>query len=76
MNLFACLHLCAAVPNAMIMDTVRGFCDGYYREVATPDVPLRNGRALLDQFGPGLGVKLRDDFIARPNIQRRLSNHT
>lgn len=72
-NLFACLHLCAAVPNAMIMETVRGFCEGYYREVATPDVPLREGRALLDQFGPGLGVKLRDEFLARPTTQRRVS---
>lgn len=72
-NLFACLHLCAAVPNAMIMETVRGFCEGYYREVATPDVPLREGRALLDKFGPGLGVKLRPEFLARPNVLRRVS---
>jgi hypothetical protein len=57
----------------MIMEVVRGFCEGYYREVATPTVPLRNGRAMLDEFGPGLGVKLRDDFVARPNILRRVS---
>jgi L-alanine-DL-glutamate epimerase-like enolase superfamily enzyme len=73
-NLFACLQLCAAVPNAMIMETVRGFCEGYYREVATPDVPLREGRALLDKFGPGLGVRLRDEFLARPNLVRRVSS--
>ncbi len=73
-NLFACLHLCAAVPNAMIMETVRGFCEGYYREVTTPDVPIREGRARLDQFGPGLGVKLRDDFLGRSNLQRRSSS--
>ena len=74
-NLFACLHLCAAVPNAMIMETVRGFCEGYYREVATPDVPIRAGRALLDKFGPGLGVRLRDEFLARSNLVRRVSSH-
>jgi L-alanine-DL-glutamate epimerase-like enolase superfamily enzyme len=73
-NLFACLHLCAAMPNAMIMETVRGFCEGYYREVATPDVPIREGRAMLDRFGPGFGVRLRDDFLARPNLLRRVSN--
>ena len=72
-NLFACLQLCAAIPNAMIMETVRGFCEGYYREVATPDVPLQDGRALLDRFGPGLGVSLRNEFLARSNLQRRLS---
>ncbi|MFI5357140.1 MAG: mandelate racemase/muconate lactonizing enzyme family protein [Opitutales bacterium] len=72
-NLFACLHLCAAVPNAMIMEVVRGFCAGFYREIATPDVPLREGRALLDRFGPGLGVKLREEFLARPSTTRRIS---
>lgn len=72
-NLFACLHLCAAVPNALIMETVRGFCEGYYREVATPDVPVAHGRAQLDKFGPGLGVRLRDEFLARPNLLRRIS---
>lgn len=72
-NLFACLQLCAAIPNAMIMETVRGFCQGYYREVTTPEVPLQHGRALLDRFGPGLGVSLRDEFLARPTLQRRLS---
>ncbi len=74
-NLFACLHLCAAVPNALIMETVRGFCEGYYREVATPDVPVKNGHAQLDQFSPGLGVKLRDEFLDRPNLIRRISSH-
>jgi galactonate dehydratase len=73
-NLFACLHLCAAAPNAMIMETVRGFCEGYYRDVATPDLPIREGRALLDQFGPGLGVRLREEFLAGPNLSRRVSN--
>ncbi len=72
-NLFACLHLCAAVPNAMIMETVRGFCEGYYREVTTPNLPLSEGRALLDQFGHGLGVKLRAEFLARSNLLRRVS---
>lgn len=73
-NLFASLHLCAAVPNAMIMETVRGFCAGYYREVVTPDVPLERGYARLDQFGPGLGVRLRDEFLARPDLLRRASS--
>ena len=72
-NLFACLQLCAAMPNAMIMETVRGFCEGYYREVVTPDLPITQGHAQLDGFGPGLGVSLRDEFLARANLQRRVS---
>ena len=73
-NLFACLHLCAAMPNAMIMETVRGFNEGYYREVTTPDLPLHAGHATLDGFGPGLGVQLRDEFLARTNLRRRVSS--
>ena len=73
-HLFACLHLCAAVPNAMLMETVRGFSEGYYREVATPNVPLLEGRALLDRFGPGLSVALRDEFLVRGNLLRRVSS--
>ena len=72
-NLFACLHLCAAMPNAMIMETVRGFCEGYYRDIATVPVPIREGRAILTDFGPGLGVDLRPEFLARPSITRRIS---
>jgi len=72
-NLFACLHLCAAMPNAMIMETVRGFCEGYYRDVVAEPVPLREGQAILTEFGAGLGVSLRPEFLARPGITRRVS---
>jgi len=37
-------------------------------------VPVRDGRAVLDKFGPGLGVQLRADFMARSNILRRVSS--
>ena len=72
-NLFACLHLCAAMPNAMIMETVRGFCEGYYRDVVAEPVPIREGRAVLAEFGAGLGVSLRPEFLARPGVTRRVS---
>jgi L-alanine-DL-glutamate epimerase-like enolase superfamily enzyme len=72
-NLFACLHLCAAKPNAAIMETVRGFCEGYYRDIVVEPVPIREGRAILD-FGPGLGVTLRPEFLGRSDLVRRVSN--
>ena len=72
-NLFACLQLCAATPNAMIMETVRGFCEGYYRDVVVESVPVRDGRAVLTGFGAGLGVTLRPEFLAGPGVTRRLS---
>ena len=57
----------------MIMETVRGFCEGYYRDVVTERVPLREGRAVLTEFGEGLGVSLRPEFLARPGITLRVS---
>lgn len=73
-NLFACLQLCAAVSNAMTMEIVRGFCEGYYREVATPEIPIRDGRAWLNGFGPGIGVRLRAEFLSDSKLIRRVSN--
>ncbi len=71
-NVFACLHICAAVPNAMIMETVRGFYRGYYLDLMTRPVPIREGRAFFD-FGPGLGVALRPEALARPDLMKRTS---
>jgi galactonate dehydratase len=71
-NLFAALHLCAAAPNAMIMEVVRGFCAGYYLDLVDRPVPIKDGRAWLD-FEPGLGVKLRPEVLARSDAQIRVS---
>ncbi len=71
-NVFAALHLCAALPNAMIMEVVRGFCDGYYLELVDRPVPVRNGQAWLE-FGAGLGVKLRPEVLARADLKLRAS---
>ena len=72
-NVFACLHVCAAVPNAMIMESVRGFYRGYYLDLVTKAVPIREGQAFFE-FGPGLGVALRPDVLARPDLHRRTSS--
>ncbi|MEP6664690.1 MAG: enolase C-terminal domain-like protein, partial [Verrucomicrobiota bacterium] len=71
-NLFAALHLCAAMPNAMIMEIVRGFCEGYYLELVDRPVTIKEGRAHFD-FGPGLGVKLRPELFSRRDAQIRVS---
>ena len=71
-NVFAALHLCAAVQNVMIQETVRGFYEGYYLDLLTRPLPIREGRAGFD-LGPGLGVKLRPDVLSRPDLRRRVS---
>jgi L-alanine-DL-glutamate epimerase-like enolase superfamily enzyme len=63
-NVFACLHLCAALPNAMVMEVVRGFYEGYYLEIVDRALPIQKGYAHFD-LGPGLGVKLRPEVIGR-----------
>jgi L-alanine-DL-glutamate epimerase-like enolase superfamily enzyme len=71
-NVFAALHLCAALPNAMIMEIVRGFCHGYYLDLVDRPVPIKNGQAWLN-FGPGLGVKLRPEVRSRSDLSVRVS---
>jgi L-alanine-DL-glutamate epimerase-like enolase superfamily enzyme len=72
-NVFAALHLCAAVPNVMIQETVRGFYEGYYREILTRPLPIRDGQAYFD-LGPGLGAQLRPEILSRPDLERRVSS--
>jgi hypothetical protein len=62
-----------AVPNVMVMETVRGFYDGYYRDIVTTPLAIREGHAFLDAT-PGLGARLRPELLARPDLQRRVSS--
>ena len=71
-NVFACLHVCLAMPNTMVMETVRGFVEGYYREIVTGPVPIREGQASLGT-GAGLGVALRPEVLTRPDVSTRVS---
>jgi L-alanine-DL-glutamate epimerase-like enolase superfamily enzyme len=72
-NVFAALHLCAAAPNVMVQETVRGFYEGYYRQMLTEPLPIREGRAYFDALKPGLGVRLRPEVLARSDLHRRVS---
>ena len=47
-NLLASLHLCAAVSNVMTQETVRGFYEGYYLDILTRPLPIRDGRATFE----------------------------
>jgi L-alanine-DL-glutamate epimerase-like enolase superfamily enzyme len=70
-SLAASLQLCAHVPNAVIMETVRGFLEGWYGEVLDQSFDIRNGMIEIPD-GPGLGVSLRPDIRERADcIVRR-----
>lgn len=66
------LHLAFAKPNAMTTEMVRGFVEGYYRDVLDRALPIESGLA-SPPAGPGLGAGLRPDFLARPEVTTRTS---
>ena len=66
--LWAATHLMLNAPNGLIMETVRGYVDGWYNDVVTDRIPIADGRLTLPDR-PGLGTKLRDDFFGRPNAR-------
>lgn len=70
--LWAATHLMLHVPNALIMETVRGYVDGWYDDVVTDHIPLREGFLSLPGR-PGLGTRLRDDITQRPGAHVEIS---
>jgi L-alanine-DL-glutamate epimerase-like enolase superfamily enzyme len=56
-------HLSLNARNAMIQETVRAYTRGWYNEVVTALPPIENG-FLSPLMGPGLGTRLRPEFLA------------
>lgn len=67
--LAAALQLCAYATSAKVMEVVRGFLAGWYRDVVT-EVPVLHDGHLSIPAGPGLGVELQ------PDLPRRAGAHT
>jgi galactonate dehydratase len=71
-TLFANLHLCAAMTNAMILETVRGFYQGWYSDVYTDNIAIAEGFAEFPTQ-PGLGTRLREGVLKGPNVSMQVS---
>ena len=56
------------IPNAMILETVRAYYDGWYNEVVSERIPIADGMLSLPQR-PGLGVTLREEVLHRPDAR-------
>lgn len=67
------LHLCAYIPNLLLMETVRAFATGFYDEL-TEGVELPQGGQVALPGRPGLGVKLRTDLLSSPRVVRELTD--
>ena len=66
--LWAAAHLMLHIPNALMVETVRGYVEGWYNEVVTDRIPISDGQLSLPGK-PGLGTRLRDDLKSRPNAR-------
>jgi L-alanine-DL-glutamate epimerase-like enolase superfamily enzyme len=66
-------HLCLALPNAMIQEGVRAYYFGWYNDVLT-DLPDARDGTVAAPAGPGLGTRLRPEFLERPDLVRRVTS--
>lgn len=58
------LHLCAAIPNFLVLEVQFGETQRFFELVQGADLSFRDGAAALPG-GPGLGVALRDEDARR-----------
>jgi galactonate dehydratase len=74
-TIFANLHICASSTNAMLLECVRGFYRGWYEVVYTNNVEIEGGQASFPTV-PGLGTRLKPEFLADPRTSIRVSAET
>jgi len=67
--LTASTHLSLNLHNALLQETVRAFCSGWYGELVTDLPPISNG-TIKPPAGPGLGRRLQPDVL-RPDATVR-----
>jgi L-alanine-DL-glutamate epimerase-like enolase superfamily enzyme len=60
------------IPNAMIQEVVRGYIDGWYNDVLSDPLIVKEGHLALNGK-PGLGTALRGDFTSRPGAHIEVS---
>jgi galactonate dehydratase len=71
-TLCANLHLTLAAPNALILETVRAYTRGFYRDLVTTLPRIERGFA-YPLTAPGLGTALLPDLRHRPDAKTRRS---
>jgi L-alanine-DL-glutamate epimerase-like enolase superfamily enzyme len=57
----------------MIQEGVRAYYHGWYQDVLT-ELPTIAQGLVAAPAGPGLGTRLRPDFLARPDLVLRTSS--
>ena len=67
--LCASTHLCMAVHNALVQETVRAYHRGWYQEAVDHVPPIQRGM-ISPPPGPGLGLSLHADLSKRFTVTR------
>ncbi len=70
--LLAAAHLMLHIPNAMIMEVVRGYLSGWYGEILDQPFLVEDGHLRLGS-APGLGAALRPEVLANPRARTEVS---
>ena len=66
------LHISLAYPNAMILESVRSFYNGFYKILVDNLPEIQNGFA-LPMNGIGLGVDLNDSILDSQDTSKRIT---
>ncbi len=64
----ASTHLALNLPNAVFMESVRAYWSGWYRDLVTALPVVEKGRVTVPP-GPGLGLALQPDVLARGSVR-------
>jgi L-alanine-DL-glutamate epimerase-like enolase superfamily enzyme len=65
----ACMHLGAHIPNLFMVESVRAFAKTYFPLLSNLAPQVQQGTLSIPE-GPGLGVELRPEALARDDLSR------
>jgi galactonate dehydratase len=71
--LWSAAHLMLHIPNALMMETVRSYYQGWYNDVVAQPIPISEGLLSLAET-PGLGTALREEILKRPDVHIEISD--
>jgi galactonate dehydratase len=65
-------HFSVATKNVLIQETVRAYYTDWYKEIVAGLPTIERGH-ISPPSSPGIGTELRPEFLARPDVQVRVS---
>jgi galactonate dehydratase len=68
----ACMHLGAHIPNLYFVESVRAFYKTYFPVLSDYSPEVNDGHFPVPE-GPGLGLSLRPDALARDDLARQIT---